>query len=815
MTQTTTTGTFTEAQQQAITHRDGPLLVLAAAGSGKTLVITRRILNLLNQGIPPWQILALTFTNKAAAEMRDRVAALLKLDKTTPKDITISTFHSFCARVVRRYAEQVNLTSDYTIYSTSDQKSAMKEAVIQADLSTSNFPPDRMLSLVSQAKNRLQGPEDMQAEAMDFWSKKAAICYKLYTKILRSNNAVDFDDLLLFTATLLRDHEEIRTRLQARFRYVLIDEYQDTNHAQFVISHTLAAAHRNICIVGDPDQSIYGWRGADISNILEFTKLYPDAPVIKLGENFRSTAPILKIADHLIKHNKLRKDKPLFTNSDGGELPIIQMCEDEHHEARAVCDYFEELNLEHGIPWRDMAVFYRTNALSRVIEAELRKRTIPYVIVRGTAFYDRLEIRHALAYLRVILNPNDDISLRRIVNTPPRGIGKTSLTKVDLHAAQNGLSLFDAMSRAEQISGLTNRAVSALTRFVELVRNWRGDGAFFGVEVTGELPELISRVIRESGLEAYYQKSGTDEDRERIANLNELVSSATDFEEDYASKIAAAAERQNIISGEDSEAADDLPFFFDDEEPEILVNGNEPSLLTKIRAYLETVALVADSDALDMDSGMIQLMTLHAAKGLEFPVVSIIGLEDGLLPHAMSRGEDSDLEEERRLFFVGITRAKEHLLITRAHIRTVRGMTEPTITSQFLRELPEQDVTWIGSECMSTPSIQTFDINADRQFAKNRFGRTQSSNSSSYSATHNSATGSAARQKSGISNTHQSIKPKQSSMYPVGSEVQHPQFGHGVIESVSRSGPHTRLIISFRGIGKKTLIAEYARLTSV
>lgn len=849
---------LTEAQREAVSIINGPLLVLAAAGSGKTTVITRRIANILAHGVPPWAILALTFTNKAASEMRDRVFRLLPDSvEARGRGMTVTTFHSFCARVLRRYAEYAGLQSDYTIYDTADQKSAMKEALDRLNLSKGNFPPDKVLNKISSAKNVLQSPEAFKVEADDFWERNAAKCYTTYQQILVENNAVDFDDLLLYVATILRDHAEVRETLHRRFRYLLIDEYQDTNHAQFVISRMLAGTgERNICVVGDPDQSIYAWRGADISNILEFQKHFPDAQTVKLGENFRSTEPILKAADHLIKHNKRRQDKPLYTTREGGENPIVRACVDEHHEAATVVEYFRELNIDHEIPWRDMAVFYRTNALSRVLEAEFRKSAIPYTIVRGTAFFQRKEVKDALAYLRLIVNPNDEVNLRRIINTPARGIGNTTLRKVEVFAIDQNLRLFDALKRAAEVRGLTRRAVNAIAKFVKTVERWRtiahtpSTGPF---ERTDELSELAKRVLRESGMESHYKKSDVDEDAERLDNLNEIITSAAEFEDELTELLAVMVAGGGGDSdgdeggggddrggGGDESAfdpfgdpfgplgdllADDSPFGdgegidwsdsaphgsamddlfaeacaaaapFDSEGENHVVST--PTLIAKLRAYLERVTLIADADAVDSESGSVLMMTLHAAKGLEFPVVAIVGLEEGLLPHSMSRGTMDDIEEERRLFFVGITRAKEYIQITRAQSRTARGLRETTIASQFLAELPEDSVQFIG-EVFSASTIG----NDDGPDYDGKTGRSAPRLGSGY--------------KPKWADPDQAhIKPRESTNFPIGCRVMHPQFGQGTVKSVNRTGQDMRVRITFDDVGTKTLIERYARIIRI
>ncbi|USN98481.1 MAG: UvrD-helicase domain-containing protein [Phycisphaeraceae bacterium] len=795
---------LTDPQREAVQCTEGPLLVLAAAGSGKTRVITRRIAYLMSLGVPAWQILALTFTNKAAGEMRERVLAILEADEGDPRrtrGLTVTTFHSLCARLLRRYADRAGLPGlkpDYTIYDTADQTAAMKRALERLDLSTSNWPPRSVLGAISNAKNELLDSDAFAARAGDFYSKQLAKIYGAYQETLRRAGAIDFDDLLLLTARMLASDAGIRSECQDRWRYILIDEYQDTNQAQFQIASLLAGEGRaadsdlaglpdvdeddlgavggpNICVVGDPDQAIYGWRGADITNILEFEGHYPGARVITLGENFRSTRPILAIADTLIKHNTRRKDKPLFTSREGGEPIEAILCRDERHEAELIADWFRAQHDEHSVAWREMAVFYRTNALSRVMEDSLRQGGIPYTIARGTAFYQREEIKNAVAYLRVVANTADDVSLERIVNTPTRGIGKTSLDRVRMASQQAGVPLFGMMRRADELDGLTARSTGAMGKFVEILDGWTGAGSFMGSEVAGSLHELVERVIDESGLRAHYAKqartSGAESDAERLDNLDELISSARQFGDEY------------------DPAADPVTF----PGADVLESGAEtqvPPLLALLRAYLESIALVADADMVDPAQGAVTLMTLHAAKGLEFAAVAMIGLEEGLLPHSRAFDSDAALEEERRLAFVGITRAMQRLHITAARYRTIRGISERTIPSRFLEEIGSEHVT-----------------------------RSDQSDAWDAEPTHDAspmASGSMEAKLSAIRAVRRaSSGPPASALFPPGSRVSHPQFGEGRVIEVNGAGSNARIQVNFKGLGKKTLVLEYARLKAL
>ncbi|MFM9994850.1 MAG: ATP-dependent helicase [Phycisphaerales bacterium] len=780
---------LTDPQREAVTHGDGPVLVLAAAGSGKTRVITRRIAHLVRAGVPPWSILAVTFTNKAAAEMRSRVEAILGPMHAAPggaaggggetnnatRGLTVTTFHSLCARLLRRYAGSAaipGLTGEFTIYDSADQAALMKRVLNDLQLSTSNWPARSMLAAISHAKNALTDAERYAAAARDFYTRNLAKIYAAYQRALRAANAVDFDDLLVLTAGMLRDHAGVRSECQARWRYLLIDEYQDTNTAQFEIARLLAGeSGPNICVVGDPDQSIYGWRGADISNILDFEARYPGARVIALGENFRSTAPILAVADAMIRRNKRRKHKDLFTRRPGGDKVRVVLCRDEQHEAALIVDWFKALKRgdaageSDGPAWRDMAVFYRTNALSRVMEDALRGAGVPYVIARGTAFYEREEVRNALAYLRVVANPADDVSLERIVNTPARGLSDATVERIAAFARAGDRPILAQMRRADEVADLTPRARAAAAKFVGIVDGWTGGGAFMGAGAEGSLAALASRVIQESGLEKMYdaqaKASGSDSDAERIDNLAEVVSSAAEFELEY-DPTADPALGATVGGG----------------------TAPTPPLLAMLRAYLESVSLVADADTIDPAQGAVSLMTLHAAKGLEFPAVAIIGLEEGVLPHSRANESDAELEEERRLCFVGVTRAMRRLTITSAAVRTVRGIQERTIPSRFLSEF-DAAYTIVSDQSDALGGVVVEDF-----VARGRGGRD------------------AAHSPAGAGSSGPGAA------FPVGTRVRHPQFGLGEVLSM-QGGLNAKVQVRFREVGVKTLVLEYARLKRV
>ncbi|HEY8668990.1 MAG TPA: UvrD-helicase domain-containing protein, partial [Tepidisphaeraceae bacterium] len=470
---------LTEAQRAAAKHVDGPLLIIAGAGSGKTRVITRRVAHLISLGIPASSILAITFTNKAAGEMKQRVASVLgrpiyDFGRLEQRGSMICTFHSLCLRILRHYATVVGLPANFTIYDSSDQTKVIKDALKTLEISTTNFSPGTVHATISNAKNKLQSAEMFSQAAGDFYSKNIARIYSKYQQLLKTNNALDFDDLLLRAVFAFRDHPQVLAELQERFQYILIDEYQDTNHAQYMLAHALAAKHRNICVVGDPDQSIYAWRGADIRNILEFERDYPDATVVKLEQNYRSTKTILQIASGLISHNQQRKDKRLWTENEQGEKATVYLCRDEHDEAEVIANRLQEMHEKESVDWNRMAIFYRINALSRVMEDALRKKNLPYVMARGVEFYNRKVIKDVLAYLKVIANPADEVSLTRIVNTPARGIGDASVKIMQNYGITNGLGIWGAMQQVEQITGLSTRAVKAVRLFVNVVNAWRG-----------------------------------------------------------------------------------------------------------------------------------------------------------------------------------------------------------------------------------------------------------------------------------------------------------------------------------------------------
>jgi len=620
---------LTASQQKAVFHREGPLLVIAGPGSGKTRVITYRIAALVNSGVSPHNICAITFTNKAADEMRQRA-----YNFSASAGAYISTFHSLCVRILRRYASNTDMNPNFSIYNESDQTKCIKQAITDNKLDTTSFSPARTLDAISTLKNKLIDAENFQKQADDFFSKAISTIYLRYQQILKEVNAVDFDDLLMKTAFLLETNPDVRTELGNRFKYLLIDEYQDTNHAQYRIAKALASIHNNICATGDPDQSIYRWRGADIRNILDFERDWPDAVVVRLEENFRSTPAILQAADKLIANNQSRKEKRLIATKTAAGKVEIQNYEDEVQEAIGVAESIRDL-VNQGVSLSNIAVFYRVNAQSRAIEEAFIRSKIPYQIVRGVEFYNRKEIRDILAYLKVIANPADKIALLRIINTPARGIGKTTTDKLEDFAFRSSISLYEAIKKVSKISNIGQSTAARLTEFINMIEDLRKS------EQTSAA-SIIELVFEKSGLEKYLLSQGV-EGKDAAENIEELINAAAVYDK----------------------------------------QTENPSLIE----YLQQIALFSDADAYNSEAQRAALMTLHSAKGLEFDNVFIVGVEEGLLPHERSADFGDETEEERRLFFVGITRAKLNLFITFAKYRQIRGQTLRTIPSQFLFEL--------------------------------------------------------------------------------------------------------------------------------
>ena len=634
---------LTEPQRAAATHLDGPLLILAGPGSGKTRVVTHRIAHLLASGVPAWQIVALTFTNKAADEMRSRVERL-----APGEPVWMGTFHRFCAQLLRRYASMVGLQENYSIFDSADAGKAMKRAIEAANVSTTHASPEKIASTISRAKNRLVSPEMMQGHPLSSTETVAARVYPVYQQQLLTANAVDFDDLLMHVARLLRENPELRSELDAKYRYILVDEYQDTNLAQYAIVRAMSIDYPNLSVTGDPDQSIYGWRGADLNNILDFEKDYPSVKTVRLEKNYRSTPNILRVADQLIRHNRKRKQKDLFTDNDEGEAVVLRLFDNSYQEADAIIDEIADSIHAKSMRPNDFAIFYRMNSLSRSLEHALRSRCIPYQIVNGVEFYQRREVKDLLAYLHLINNPHHDVALMRIINVPTRGVGVKTIQKLQHYADVNRVPMLQAARNVGQIEGLAKRSASMVTKFVQIYDR-------LAHRATSSLEDILRYIVEEIRYADHVEKTAVEQqDSEPMANVDELISAAVEFDRCH---------------------------------PE---DGS-------LELFLEQVALVADTDAFEGSSERVTLMTLHAAKGLEFPAVYIVGVEDDLLPHARSKESESSFEEERRLLFVGITRAEQKLQLSCCKSRFVRGDMRAVIPSPFLQELPLQEMRQIES----------------------------------------------------------------------------------------------------------------------
>ena len=629
-----------EAQQEAVATTHGPLLIIAGAGSGKTRVLTHRIAYLLEtQDIRPWQVLAITFTNKAASEMKQR---LEKLIGPVANDMWVSTFHSACVRILRRNAKEIGFNSNFVIYDTADKETMIKQCLKQLDIDPKQFSPKSISATISNAKNQLKNAQKYYKDAADYYAEVVAKVYNLYEEKMESNNALDFDDLLMKTVELLQNNEQVLEFYQNKFSHILVDEYQDTNHAQYIFVNLLASGDENLCVVGDPDQSIYRWRGADINNILSFERDYPEAKIVKLEQNYRSTEPILNAANSVIKNNAGRKDKNLWTNKAVGDKIFLIDAENEQDEAFKVISRIIELKSSCNMPYGDMAVLYRAHAQSRALEEELVKNNISYQIFGGTKFYDRKEIKDILAYLRVLVNSFDDLSLARIINVPKRGIGATSWARVEEYAREMKMSAFDALAHIDNMSGISSRASKQLQSFKEAMDQLAKQTKVLSVK------ELTYRILDEMGyLEALIQED-TIEAETRRDNLKEFL---------------------NVTANYD---------------------GNNPG--GSLEEFLAEVSLVADIDNYADEGEQLVLMTLHTAKGLEFPAVFILGMEEGTFPHFRSLDNEYEMEEERRLCYVGMTRAEEKLFLSYASRRFIYGETYSKIPSRFLEEIPEEFV---------------------------------------------------------------------------------------------------------------------------
>lgn len=745
--------TLNKPQKEAVFHTEGPLLILAGAGSGKTRVLTHRIAYLIEEkGVNPWNILAITFTNKAAEEMRQRVDSLVGIGA---ESIWVSTFHSMCVRILRRYIDRLGYDNRFTIYDTDDQKTLMKEVCRKTDIDTKRFKERMLLSVISSAKNEMILPEEFELNAGgDFVQLKIAKVYKEYEAQMRANNALDFDDLLVKTVQLLETQPDVRENYQERFRYIMVDEYQDTNTVQFRLVSLLAGKYRNLCVVGDDDQSIYKFRGANIRNILDFEKEFSDAKVIKLEQNYRSVGNVLEVANSVIRNNKGRKEKTLWTDNEKGEKIRLRQFDTAYDEAQFIAEDIKDETAQ-GANYSDHAVLYRTNAQSRLLEEKFVAMNIPYKIVGGINFYSRREIKDVLSYLKTIDNGKDDLAVRRIINVPKRGIGLTTINRIQESAAARGIGFYDALSAPDLIPGI-GRSASKLDSFAALIEYFKGRSEESGV--TDLLPEVIEKTGYTESLEA----DDPEELEARVQNIDELVSKAAVYEESCSDR------------------------------------GERPTL----SGFLEEVALVADIDSVAEDRDYVILMTLHSAKGLEFPHVYLAGMEDGLFPSYMSiSGDDpEELEEERRLCYVGVTRAEEKLTLTCARMRLVRGERQYNSMSRFIKEMPS---ALIDTGKREGGFSQNVSLGEKRTYSSEVSGYKRSAYAQKPAfAAIQKGSGLMAKKSEGLS-------------YGVGDRVRHVKFGDGTVTEIKEGGRDYEVTVQFDTAGVRKMFALFAKLIKI
>lgn len=740
-----------EQQKEGVFTTEGAVLILAGAGSGKTGVLTHRIAHLIDDlGVNSYNILAITFTNKAAKEMKERVDRLVGMGADSA---WIMTFHAACVRILRRYICRIGYDNNFTIYDTDDQKSVIKDILKRKNLDPKQYKDRTILSVISNAKDNLISPDDMyQSSGGNYNTMKTAEIYREYQEQLKKNNAVDFDDIIGLTVKLFNEDKEVLKYYQERFRYIMVDEYQDTNRAQFNLIRLLAGGHGNLCVVGDDDQSIYKFRGADINNILDFEKYFNDAKIIKLEQNYRSTQKILDVANEVIKNNAGRKDKRLWTSVKDGTKVIFNVYENGYEEARGIVEDIAHRHLHDRKDYSDFAILYRTNAQSRSLEEKLIEKNIPYRIYGGINFYARREIKDILAYLKTIDNARDDLAVKRILNVPKRGIGATSVAKVDDYAYENDITFYVALRQAKEVPGL-QRAVSKVEGFVTQIEILKSKSQYIGVG------KLIEEIIETVGYSDYIDaESESDEQAtERRQNIDELISKAVQYEETV----------------------------------------DEPSL----SGFLEEVALVADIDNLDENNDMVSLMTIHSAKGLEFPIVYLAGMEDGLFPSYMSisTGDESDIEEERRLCYVGITRAKETLIMSAARMRTVRGETQMNRTSRFVREIPKELLAESAQMLKKNSEYSSITGKDHMELPVRKRGQVAFN---SY-------------QREAISNTVFDKKTDSAPDYVVGDRVRHIKFGEGTVADMINGGRDYEVTVDFDTAGRKKMFAGFAKLVKI
>ena len=750
-----------ERQKEAVQHTQGPLLIMAGAGSGKTRVLTHRMAYILaEEEVHPWNILAITFTNKAAREMKERVSQLVG---PQAEDMWVSTFHSMCVRILRRDIELLGYQRSFTICDPSEQQTAMKRILKKLDIDSEKYDYRMILNRISQAKNDLEDVEEFSKKYTGYVEQIIAKCYREYQKELAKSMTLDFDDLIMLTVQLFQKHPETLHYYQQKFQYIHVDEYQDTNHAQYRLVTMLAKKFKNICVVGDADQSIYGWRGADMTNILEFEKDYQDAKVVLLEQNYRSTKTILQAANHVIENNFNRKVKKLWTENDEGQPITYYHAQSEQDEGRYVLSQIQSL-LRDGYHYDDFAILYRTNAQSRVMEENLLKSNIPFRLVGGQRFFERLEIKDLLAYLRLIVNPQDDLSFRRIVNSPKRGIGATSLDKLNDFASMHQFSLLEASSQTA-LSPLSGKAAKALEKFAEMIEDLRKMQEFLSIS------EFVEQVIEKTGYIAALEQQHTMEADARIENIQEFISVAKQFEQDRL-----------------EEESEDSPLL----------------------QFLTDLSLVSDADSDEGDGRMVTLMTLHAAKGLEFPVVFIIGLEEGIFPSLRSMMENGDdVEEERRLAYVGITRAEQKLYLTNAYSRLLYGRTQSNRPSRFILE--------IGEELFDSKQQQSYG-HTTRE-SSSFVSKTSSSGSlfDKYRAKSQATTYQPkVVQPSSIQPVRkQTVAASDGAVWKVGDKVMHKKWNVGTVVKVTGEGTNQEIDVAFAGMGIKRLLASFAPIERI
>ena len=732
--------TLNNEQREAVFCTEGPLLMLAGAGSGKTRSLTHRIAYLIEEkGVAPWNILAITFTNKAAQEMRERVDALVGYGS---EDIWISTFHATCSRILRRHIDLLGYDRNFTIYDASDQKSLMKEVLKEMKIDTKQFPERSVMSEISSAKNEYKSPLDYRNEyGSNFRNQRIADIYEHYQKRLKENNALDFDDLLVKMVDLFQTNPDVLEHYQDRFQYIMVDEYQDTNTVQFLLVSLLAKKYRNLCVVGDDDQSIYKFRGANIYNILNFEKVFPDAQVIRLEQNYRSTQNILNAANGVIANNKGRKEKKLWTEKQKGELVHFKQYDTEYDEADGVVSRINFLAMR-GVQYKDMAILYRTNAQSRIFEEKLKQKNIPYAIVRGISFYDRKEIKDLMSYLKVVDSGMDDLSVKRIINVPKRGIGQTTINRLQEFAILNQMSFLDAVFNADEIPEVT-RALAKLHKFADMIEEFREYAS------EHEISELLEHILDVTQYRAELEAEGTDESISRLEDIEELFN--------------------------------DIAYYEEEEE-----NPNLRDFLAEKDMY----TLNAGIDNLEDENNKVLLMTLHNAKGLEFNNVFLGGMEEGVFPGfgAMMSGDESEIEEERRLCYVGITRAKERLFLSAAKRRMLRGQTQYNRRSRFIDEIPGQ---YLDTE--QRVSEQRVVKNTERP-AKYQYG---------------------AKAGKPYNLSDFKVKPVGELDYQVGDRVKHIKFGVGTVQEITKGGRDFEVAVEFDRVGRKKMFASFAKLKKV